>query len=398
MVDEDRETTRADTDASLEAERAGHGGERRARAMVQRVADDLIERDRGAADERLFKFRAGADSLLALERLAFPPPDLGVANERRTADAAKQAERAMTDGALEGERQRASLASNRGRRDASAAHLLDGTRQQATDAHLSAERDQSDHAGGFHQETAAALASAHGQQARRRDVLAMVAHDLRTPLTVIALSAQYIQSEERLEVIHAATDDIVRSAARMERLLADLLDIARIESGTLRVVAAPHDVGELLREVYGSYGPLFAARRMTFTVGVPPEGIMAPFDHDRIVQVLSNLLGNAMKFVPAEGTVALSVHRHGSELEFELYDDGPGISPDALPHVFDRFWQLDSDTRRGLGLGLHICQQIVEGHGGRIWVESELGLGTTFHFTLPVARAGGLVGAATTAP
>jgi signal transduction histidine kinase len=119
---------------------------------------------------------------------------------------------------------------------------------------------------------------------------------------------------------------------------------------------------------------------------VPVDAIVASFDHDRIVQVLSNLLGNAMKFVPAQGTVDLHVKRRDGQVEFVLHDNGPGIHPNALPNVFKRFWQIDSDKRRGLGLGLYICHEIVEAHGGRIWVESDFGKGATFRFTLPVKQ------------
>jgi signal transduction histidine kinase len=112
--------------------------------------------------------------------------------------------------------------------------------------------------------------------------------------------------------------------------------------------------------------------------------VVASFDHDRIIQVLSNLLANAMKFTPANGTVDLHVEQRTDQVELVLRDDGPGIAATALPHIFKRFWQIDSSGRRGLGLGLHICEEIVAAHGGRIWVESELGRGTTFRFTLPL--------------
>jgi chemotaxis family two-component system sensor kinase Cph1 len=100
--------------------------------------------------------------------------------------------------------------------------------------------------------------------------------------------------------------------------------------------------------------------------------------------VLSNLLGNAMKFVPSGGTATLRVVRREAEIEFLLSDSGPGIYRDQLPHVFERFWQVESNSRRGLGLGLYICKQLVEAHGGHISVESEVGKGATFRFTLPI--------------
>jgi signal transduction histidine kinase len=170
----------------------------------------------------------------------------------------------------------------------------------------------------------------------------------------------------------------------MERLLIDLLDVARIESGTLRLNKREHHLGALLFEVLRSYEPMFTARGLTFTIDPLPDDAIVEFDYERIVQVLSNLLGNAIKFTDGGGTVALRVERQAEQIVFELRDDGLGIAESALPHVFERFWQIDSDTRRGLGLGLHICKNIIETHGGRIWVESEVGKGSIVRFTLPV--------------
>jgi signal transduction histidine kinase len=123
---------------------------------------------------------------------------------------------------------------------------------------------------------------------------------------------------------------------------------------------------------------------MTFAAEGPDTPLIVAFDHDRIVQVLSNLLGNAMKFTPRKGSIDLHLERRGDQVEFVVRDSGPGIHPDVLPHVFERFWQVDVNTRRGLGLGLYICEKIVQAHGGRIWVESDFGHGATFRFTLPV--------------
>ena len=123
---------------------------------------------------------------------------------------------------------------------------------------------------------------------------------------------------------------------------------------------------------------------MTFVHEPPSTPIAATFDHDRIVQVLSNLLVNAMKFLRPVGGVDLRVVQLAEDTEFVLRDNGPGIPPHDVPFIFERFWKLDSDARRGLGLGLQVCAKIVEAHGGRIWVESALGEGATFRFTLPV--------------
>jgi signal transduction histidine kinase len=372
--------SRARTDASLGAERAGmdEAADRLA-ARAQRALDDLIEHDRSVADERLAKFRESADRRLAQERKASPARNSSTAVERQLADEDKKVERAATDSLLEGERLLADAVAGteRGNHQADLAGRQE--RRDDTDEHLSTERSGAD---GTLGETQDALARAQRERARRHDVLAMVTHDLRNPLTIIAMNAQTIA-----QVTEGATresaQEVTRTVARMGRLLTDLLDVARIESGTLRIFQRPHDVRALVTEVLQSYGPLFADRGIAFTVEPPVSAAVATFDHDRIVQVLSNLLGNAMKFTPRNGSVALHVEQRGEEFEFALRDSGPGIRPDALPHVFERFWQIENEARRGLGLGLYICENIVVAHHGRIWVESDFGKGATFHFTLP---------------
>jgi signal transduction histidine kinase len=138
-----------------------------------------------------------------------------------------------------------------------------------------------------------------------------------------------------------------------------------------------------LSEVLKTYEPLFANRQLTFTLDMPAAAIVVSFDYDRIVQVLSNFLGNPMQFTPRGGTVALHVQQPLHQVEFSLVNSGSGISPSDLPHIFERFWQIDNHARRGLGLGLYICKTIVDGHGGAITAENELGKGTTIRFSLP---------------
>jgi signal transduction histidine kinase len=376
---------RAHTDASLGAERADTDSSRSLKiARTQRALDDLIERDRIVADASLKSLRARNDSLLAHERLASPALDRAVLQERRIADSGKEAERTITDAHVERQRQRTDAGLEAERREQELDRERQDAHRQDTDEQLLEERSRADATATALGETTEALHDARSEQARHHDVLGIVAHDLRNPLHVITLNAQNI-AEATTDATKEDALEVIRAAARMNRLLTDLLDVARIESKTLRIAKRPHDVGLLLTEVLRSYRPLFADRGVTFSVGVPIPAIVAFFDRDRIVQVLSNLLGNAMKFTPREGAVHLHAVRGEGQVEFVLRDSGPGIHPDAVPHVFERFWQIDSDTRRGLGLGLYICEKIVALHGGRIWVESELGKGATFRFTLPLA-------------
>jgi signal transduction histidine kinase len=375
---------RSDTDAKLSAERAGSGADDVVEADgTRRMFDDLIERDRILADARLLKFRKTADSTLSRERSALPTPSRSVANERDSADQRQLVEREMSDKLLERERQRSDVAVDKERSEHDELRVSLEVLRHATDDRLSSERHGADMATAALGATQRALALAQNDQLRQDDVLGFVAHDLRSPLSVISMSAESIAEETLDPAIRLSAERASRAVARMDRLLTDLLDVVRIHAGSLSIHKRPHDVGTLVTEVFDTYVPLFAARGIAFALAMAPEPIVAPFDYDRVVQVLSNLLGNAMKFAPPGGHVTLQVQREPQQVQFALSDDGPGIHPSAVRHVFERFWQITSETRRGLGLGLHIADEIVKAHGGRIWVESDFGHGATFKFTLP---------------
>jgi signal transduction histidine kinase len=386
---------RAHTDESLGEERAKVDWSSEVRSpALQRSMDDAIERGRTLVDHKLCTLRDRVDAHLASNRLALPNDTISVALERQLADESTKAERATTDALVGRERQRTDAAREADRREHDSDRHAMEARRQETDEQLSLERKDADAAVIALTESKAALAQASGGPSPRGDVLAMVSHDLRSPLAVITMNAEMIARCVNDPEALASVKEVSCASARMTRMLADLLDAARIEIGALRIVKREHDVCAFLAEVHRSYRPLFEDRGITFTVDLPPHPIFASFDHDRVVQVLSNLLGNALKFTPAKGTVSVYVARRGEEIEFGLRNSGPGIPPDELPNVFKRFWHVDSTTRRGLGLGLHICEKIVAEHGGRIWVESELGNGAIFRFTLAPdsERAGGAVG------
>lgn len=376
---------RAHTDASLGAERATSDAESLVSAAgARRLLDDLIERDRILADLRLLKFRDGADRTLSRERSDSPLPNSAASSERASADQSKKVEREVTDTILQRERERSDTAVERERSEHDALSVELEARRQDTDDQLSTERRGADATATALDDTRSALSALAKAQTQQHDVLGIVAHDLRSPLTVISMNAESIADMTREVVTRTSARAVTLAVARMERLLSDLLDVARIQSGTLRMVKRQHDVASLLVEIFHSYGPMFSDRDIKFTVNTPADSIVACFDYDRIVQVISNLVGNAMKFTQGGGTVALHAAQQGEQVAFALRDNGPGIPQSALPHIFERFSQIDNDARRGLGLGLHICENIVHAHGGKIWAESEIGKGATFHFTLPV--------------
>ena len=222
----------------------------------------------------------------------------------------------------------------------------------------------------------------------RDEMLGMVAHDLRNPLGTIHLAAQFLEelvpAEQSMARKQLAT--LRRASERMKRLIEDLLDVKRVEAGTLTVVPRPEPVSCLVEDAVAMLDPLAASAGLNTEWSVEPELPRALVDPQRIQQTLSNLVGNAIKFTPRGGTVAIRARRASDGVCFEVADSGPGIPPDELPHIFGRFWQGDRRDRRGIGLGLAIAKAIVEAHRGRIWVESRVGEGSRFYFTVPAAR------------
>jgi signal transduction histidine kinase len=222
----------------------------------------------------------------------------------------------------------------------------------------------------------------------REDLLAIVSHDLRNPLgVVLASSALLLKSSlppEKDERARRQVEAIQRAGHRMNRLIRDLLDFASIQGGRLSVNLRPHDAAAVVTAVLEALEPLAAAKQLRLVNEASAE-LLVSCDHDRVVQLFSNVVGNAIKFTPEGGTITLRTARDGSDVRFAVVDTGPGIPAAEMPHLFDRYYQAQRRNREGIGLGLSIARGIVEAHGGRIWVESEEGKGSTFFFTLPGA-------------
>jgi signal transduction histidine kinase len=178
------------------------------------------------------------------------------------------------------------------------------------------------------------------------------------------------------------------STRYMGRLIEDLVEVVRVESGKLTMTGRRHNLSELVKRAVGSSQQ--PDRKVMLTVDLPARLPSVFVDGDRVVQVLVNLLSNAIKFTPPGGEVRVVARQFGDEVEVRVEDEGCGMSPEQVSHVFDRFWQASPSDRRGLGLGLAIAKGIVEAGGGRIWVESAIGQGTRFYFTLPAMSGGGL--------
>jgi len=235
-------------------------------------------------------------------------------------------------------------------------------------------------------ENARAFQAAQQAIAAREQVLSVVAHDLRNPLAAVRFDIEMLRSEPERPL--SQQDDLTlqrveQSVARMDGLIQDLLDMARIGRGPLALDRNPCDPGGLMMEAAAMLRPLVEGQGLTFDVRGPASLPMLNLDAGRLLQAVSNLVGNAAKFAHFDGRVGLSWELANGELRIEVSDDGPGIPPDQLQHIFGAFWQARHADRRGLGLGLSIVQAIIQAHGGRVWVQSEPGQATTFFIAIP---------------
>ncbi|MDB4966388.1 MAG: Sensory box histidine kinase [Myxococcales bacterium] len=220
----------------------------------------------------------------------------------------------------------------------------------------------------------------------RDDVLAIVSHDLRTPLsTILTSTSRVLQMIEDTETpARAPLERCQRAARRMSHMIRDLLDAASLETGTLSLDQKTTVLSHVLSDAADLLQPLAEARGLRFATELRDEGLSVWCDRERVVQVLSNLVGNAIKFTPAGGSVNIVAETWGGRVRVAVRDDGPGIAPQLLPRIFDRYWHgATSQSRTGSGLGLYIAKGIIENHGGQIWVDSAPGRGSTFYFTLP---------------
>lgn len=222
----------------------------------------------------------------------------------------------------------------------------------------------------------------------REEVLAIVSHDLRNPLSAVSLGASLLQMSDRLDdEDREQIDTISVSARRMARLIEDLLDVTRLEGGKrLPIEPAPLAVGELLHEADEIFRAQAGVQSVTIEFRAPGDLPSVQADRHRAMQVVSNLIGNSLKFTPPGGTITVSARGEDGHVLFSVRDTGPGIAHENLSDIFSPYWQGKRAERLGAGLGLPIAKGIVEAHGGRMWVESEPGRGTCFFFTLPLAK------------
>jgi signal transduction histidine kinase/ActR/RegA family two-component response regulator len=219
--------------------------------------------------------------------------------------------------------------------------------------------------------------------ASRDAVLGVVAHDLRNPINVISLAAHSLMSRMPDPTARRSVERILRGAHRADRLVQDLLEVNTIEGGRFSIQVRRVETADTVLAALESQQSLAAKTSVIIRTDLSPALPPIEADPERVLEVLENLVGNAIKFTSAGGTVTVGASAREGEILFWVKDTGSGISPEQLPHLFDRFWQANKRDRRGTGMGLTICKAIVEAHGGVIWPEAKEGEGTTMFFTIP---------------
>lgn len=224
----------------------------------------------------------------------------------------------------------------------------------------------------------------------REEVLAMVAHDLRNPISSILLNVEFIDKNypntQEPAVIHKCAGQIRESAGRMNHLIEDVLSVKKFEAGSFLVNLRPIPIQSLLDTVMEMMVPIANRKGVQLEVQLPRDKkTMVLCDWDRIIQVFSNLISNAIKFTPSGGIISIRAERPESMIRFIVSDTGSGISPENIPHIFNRYWQETKTSGSGTGLGLTIVKGIIEAHRGRVWVESKEGEGTSICFDLPIS-------------
>ena len=350
---------REQTDESLRVEREKADVALGEPTAIDEAADAVIEKARGRADAVLAVARAKSDRRSGAAASSAEPSKT-VDREREREDHVVRNERARADESVRAERveKGALLASER----------------EETDKDLSLERARSDRA-----------------VATRDELLGVVGHDLRNMLGAMIGFAAHIakvQSQEGHEgEVVACAQRIQRAGTRMNRLVGDLVDVASIEAGSLAVAREIVDAASVVTEAVDTLQGQASEKGVLLAAEIAPALPLAALDSARILQVLINLVGNAIKFTPAHGKVVVHVEQTGEELRFAVTDTGVGVASDKLGSIFERFAQVDRRDRRGVGLGLYISKCIVQGHGGRIWAESKVGEGSTFCFALPISVA-----------
>jgi signal transduction histidine kinase len=376
MTDDHRKPVeRRSTDESLRVERHKTDAQLEGTfGAITNADDDLVADARHKADSVLSDAREREDRKLAADG-ELDDAAGGLERERAHEDAVLAAERGGADH---------DVMAARARRQLAMVSLLAHERRD-TDLRLELERTRADQA----------LTS-------REDFMAMVSHDLRTLLGSIALSADLVNqlaaARAPIEKVVRYAESIQRFCGQMNRIVGDLMDVASIEADKLSIVRELSDPAQLVRDSIAAFQPAALIHQIELSCVIADRIDSVRFDPARVLQVLTNLVGNALKFTPKGGQISIRTESLGDGVCFAVSDTGEGIPAERLTQIFDRYFQTRENDRRGLGLGLFIVKSIVEAHGGRVWAESTPGKGSTFIFTIPGALTSATPGTGSAPP
>jgi signal transduction histidine kinase len=367
------EDLRANTDRSLERERDKTDEYLEKLKEVAEETTEIIQSNRASTDEDLESQRAETDlkkkdhQFDAMGSTVLAAYETKLDQERELSDKALQAEREVEDRARTKERFQQRLL----------VEALLETERKKTDTNLQEERLHID------LETKAAIVT-------RDQFVTIISHDLKDPLVAISLGAQLMRrglGKDTVDPVHLLKQlrIIERSAAGMDRMITALLDVEQMVHDKVTLQCERTDLRARLQECMDLFAQVVLSKSFSMTLDTGAEPLFAEVDRDRIFQVLSNLIGNALKFTPNGGIIKFSARKQESQVEISIADNGPGIPPQDRQLIFERFTKLRMNDRTGLGLGLFVAKWIVEAHKGHIWVTSDVGKGSTFSFTLPLA-------------
>ncbi len=365
MAPENHETAaeRRKTDENLDNERARADEALSVHAIVSEAsADEEIESVREHTDAIVRSVRSSVDrKLTAVDEQALD----AIERERAIADQAREAQQRAEDALREAERRATAQ---------KLVHILPSEREK-TDAALAEERARADEA-----------------IAGRDDTLAIVSHELRTLFGGIVMSAAAIEASASAAVpsttVQTEAKRIQAHTFRMSRLLNDLLDVVSIDAGKLSCNITDNDPRVVVNEAIRVCAPAASAKPVTLETLLDDAPSQAAYDHDRMLQVLANLIGNAIKFTPPGGHVSVRCAAVGDDVELSVTDTGSGVPPELHDAVFEKFQQADAEGKPGVGLGLFIARSIVTAHKGRIWLENTSSGGARAVCVIPGKRTG----------
>ncbi len=389
-----KERTKTDKSLTAERKRTNESIEE-ARKETELRTDRIVSEERLEADKTTSTGRSEADIHREIERDTSKHFDAKIdlkksadrlLNERRAADGAVEKERSQVDAAIKDERKL---------KNTIAKTLLKNERSQ-TDQNLQEERMRTDTEARQvkgqlvseienHSKTKVSLTT-------RDEFLAIVSHDLRNPIGAVSSAAEILLEDSSYKKMESSEIEkwleiIQRNSNTALRLIGDLLEMESIANGKFQLKLKPQSINKIIQESIESFVRSRSAKKVQLTAVPATFSRDISFDHDRILQVLSNLVGNAIKFTPEGGAIEIAAKLTKDEMQVSIRDNGPGIPVDKKDFIFGRFSQLGSQDRKGLGLGLYVSKLLIEAHNGRIWVESEIGKGSTFFFTIPLSPA-----------